>query len=643
MISFDDLVNSGGDTEQLENEMREIRLNTQVNRFSIIDCTNSIESLSSMMSTITVADYSASLSSLSSDTLALYNSLTTITVADYSASLSSLSSDTYLLNSSMSDVISSISSLSSNTLALYNSIITITGGGGSGGFGYLEPYSAHSTGNFIYNCNDILSNQSFNETFKEVGPNLNFDGVSFTSDQKLNLKGQTLNNCLIQYITEPVMLDYKLIQNGNYNNNQLLSIVNNTEFKNNVISYSSGRYNNIYLIGLSNTGNVYSAMDKLFISASMYAENTQHNIKYGEIKARSISSNMFISFNVNISCDYCVGNTLTSASQNNVKVIYNKSNSIKSMWNYNILNYYGNSNTFENITCFNGIQNGNYKGFYNTINNLNIIGNGLGEYKFDSINLNNLKYNSISKNTFTSNRLINLTGYSMTGNNFNSNTVINISGILLSNNTFDYGRLNVICDTFSQAYIKDVNKFKLNCNSLYWLSYNYSITDYLSTASKAKYINIDCNNALACNIGNAERLKFKGDEINGCNFKGIDNVVISVNNISNIRVEDAKDLDLWFDSMPLDKEYSADYYLSNISTLHIHKMSSYTDNWDALYNRPIAAFSNGVKCLDFDFMVPTYLINPGNSGIWNGAGYGYVGFHVSDIYVNGVPFSCYNH
>ena len=103
MISFDDLVNSGGDTEQLENEMREIRLNTQVNRFSIIDCTNSIESLSS------------------------------------------------------------------NTLALYNSLTTITGGGG-GGFGYLEPFSAHSTESFIYNCNDVLSNQAFPsfETFKEI-------------------------------------------------------------------------------------------------------------------------------------------------------------------------------------------------------------------------------------------------------------------------------------------------------------------------------------------------------------------------------------------------------------------------------------------------------------------------------------------
>ena len=82
MISFDDLVDVGGDTEQLENELREVRINTQVNRFSIYDCKYSIQSLSSMISTITVADYSAS--------------------------FTSLSYDTSLLNSSMNDVISSL-------------------------------------------------------------------------------------------------------------------------------------------------------------------------------------------------------------------------------------------------------------------------------------------------------------------------------------------------------------------------------------------------------------------------------------------------------------------------------------------------------------------------------------------------------
>lgn len=265
MISFDDLVNSGGDTEQLENEMREIRLNTQINRFSIIDCTNSIESLSSMMSTITVADYSASLSSLSSDTLALYNSLTTIT------------------------------------------------GGGGGGFGYLEPYSAHSTESFIYNCNDVLSNQAFPsfETFKEVGPNINFDNVSFTTNQKLNLKGQTINSCLIQSNSKPMMLDYKLIQNNNIYDNSLMN-VKADEFKNNVLTNN----NFINISNFTNTGNIYSSNQFLNITgneinANTFSVNTILNMNCYNVESNSMPSNYLFNANAySVNSNYCWGRVL---------------------------------------------------------------------------------------------------------------------------------------------------------------------------------------------------------------------------------------------------------------------------------------------------------------------------------------------
>ena len=44
MISFDDLVDFDTDIQTLEDELRNVKVNTQVNRFSLYDCTDSIES-----------------------------------------------------------------------------------------------------------------------------------------------------------------------------------------------------------------------------------------------------------------------------------------------------------------------------------------------------------------------------------------------------------------------------------------------------------------------------------------------------------------------------------------------------------------------------------------------------------------------
>lgn len=329
MISFDDLVNSGGDTEQLENEMREIRLNTQVNRFSIIDCTNSIESLSS------------------------------------------------------------------NTLALYNSLTTITGGGG-GGFDYIEPYSAHSSESFIYNCNDVLSNQAFPsfETFKEVGPNINFDNVSFTTAQNLSLKGQTFNSCLIQSNTEYMMLDYKLIQNGEYSKNNFI-YVSADEFKNNILNMNAF----INISGKYNSGNNLSNISLCNMIDYQINNNTFYNMYNNNIKCKYINTNTFNGGYYNILCRDYNANTASVIGINNISALDIKSNTINSVVLLkNICSAYG----------------------ANSI------------YSIRKININNLTFTS---NILTSNSSVNIDGYNIETNEFNSNSLVNIDGYYINSNS----------------------------------------------------------------------------------------------------------------------------------------------------------------------------------------------------------------
>lgn len=347
MISFDDLVDTGINTDEIENDLRNIRLNTQINRFSIIDCTNSIESLSSMISTITVADYSASLSSLSSDTLALYNSLTTIT--------------------------------------------------GGEGFGYLEPFSAHSTESFIYNCNDVLSNQAFPsfETFKEVGPNINFDNVSFTTNQKLNLKGQTFNSCLIQSNTEHMILNYKLIQNGEYSTNSFIN-VSADEFKNNILSSNTF----INVSGIYNTGNNIFKAALCNIMDYQINDNTFSNIDVVNILGRNINTNTFAGgLYYNILCRNYNSNVGSIAGITNISAVYIQSNTITS------------GGLFNN-TCFSHGKN--------TVCSIG------------KINANNLTFTS---NILTSNSFVNINGYDIETNDLNSNSLVNIDGYYLNSNS----------------------------------------------------------------------------------------------------------------------------------------------------------------------------------------------------------------
>lgn len=408
MISFDDLVNSGGDTEQLENEMREIRLNTQVNRFSIIDCTNSIESLSS------------------------------------------------------------------NTLALYNSITTITGGGG-GGFGYIEPYSAHSSESFIYNCNDVLSNQSFNETFKEVGPNINFDNVSFTTNQKLNLKGQTLNSCLIQSNTEPMMLDYKLIQNNNLYNNSLMNIKAD-EFKNNVITNSSTSilFPHYNITALTDSGNQYSEISYLCMSNNNISDNTFINVDRNYITADIISSNMFSkhrygnmiasSFIYNTMSYNCINNVLlmelinSNLFQSNIGLYLDAGEAKKNTYTSNAYLKgcirYCSGNSYDSIFMLSLTGTSHSLNTFNKITSMNLANMYFKQNLLNNNLLINLSGHSLKSNTITTNSFVNINGCYVEYNDLNSNSLNNISGYSLSGNS-----------AYGQFLLNTVNGYIMKQNS----------------------------------------------------------------------------------------------------------------------------------------------------------------------------------
>lgn len=412
MISFDDLVDSGVNTEEIENDLRNIRLNTQINRFSIIDCTNSIETLSS------------------------------------------------------------------NTLALYNSItgLTSSGGGGGEGFDYIAPYIVHSTESFIYNCNDILNSQSFpsSEILKEVGPNINFDNVSFTTAQNLSLKGQSFNSCLIQSNTEPMILDYKMFQNGNIDGNFYINIsakeINNNSFNNDSI---------IKITDISqNTSNVYSKITKLKIDGYNHINNTYNSIFYINYDNSELLSNVFNSNSLIYGNNFKVSNNTYSNNK------YIKQN------NYSL---YGNSYNGNNLMDLNVVSVGS-----NTYNNNTYL---------------NLKHYSFSKDNFMNGSHLSVEGWRANSNTFYSNT-----NLYLCNNSFYGNSLRYISNIFNN------NQYNIN-NTYSTVSYicnecfSESSNSYSSISNYCGFLNDMRSNRL-------KSMKF----INISGYKYADNSVSTVEN-----------------------------------------------------------------------------------------------------------------
>lgn len=420
MISFDDLVDVGGDTEQLENDLRNVKLNTQANRFSIIDCTNSIETLSS------------------------------------------------------------------NTLLLYNSLTTMTGGGGGGGFNYLESYSAHSTESFIYNCNDILSNQSFTNTFKEVGPNINFNAVSITTNQKLNLKGQTFNSCLIQSDTEHLKLNYaSMDSNSIYNNNFIDMKVDTFRFN----DVSSNTFINIS--GFSNAGNTYSNNNILHITDIYIYTNTIYSNKSVSINASAAENNGIRSINlVNFNAHSQSGNLIYGNSMlNTVNGFVLNSNSYAGSC-AKICHYLGSGNTFvcsaldytgysissntvgawknghvkiiyANDVTFGGNDNGGLLTFETfTADKVNISSiRGYCDIKAGSLQKCNIQYNTINnisaKNmvtcTISTNTICNIDVWSAYSyNKLNDNKYVKLNG---------YTDLKLLFNTFNNIETLKINEY----------------------------------------------------------------------------------------------------------------------------------------------------------------------------------------
>ena len=459
MISFDDLVDAGGDTEQLENDLRNVKLNTQANRFSIIDCTNSIETLSS------------------------------------------------------------------NTLALYNSLTTITGGGG--GFNYIELYSAHSTESFIYNCNDILSNQSFTDTFKEVGPNINFKNVSITTAQKLNLKGQTFNNCFINTNTKHVALNYASMDNNSIYNNNFIDIKADT-FNNNDVKSNTF----INISGFQNVGNTCSNNNILHITGNYYYYNTITLNKSVSINAsaaenNSIRSNNLVNFNAHSQTKNSIfGNSLLNTINgfllNNNSYVGNCAK---------ICHYSGTGNTFNpSILDYTGysiskntlgaLKNGHFK--IGTANFINFGGNDNGGLlTIEVLSAYNtaisscrgycdVKAGDMGACTIQDNTIDNISARIITSCKFSTNTICNFDlwSSFKSNTVNDckYIKLNVYSDLlFDSNTFDNIETLKLNeYNS------NMSINNFNNISElHLKNANIITNTTNSNTFGNISSYYFK--------------------------------------------------------------------------------------------------------------------------------------
>ena len=499
----------------------------------------------------------------------------------------------------LNPIYSHLNVLDYNTSILSSRIDTLTMT--AGGFDYTEQFSARSSLGLGYNISDTVSNISLSDVLKfNFGPDCVFDSCTFTSFGNMTLN-DTVSAC--SFVT--------------WTNVKLFGDVISCSFKTGSM-LNIGGVNNVL-------SNGFDTARFVNITASDFLANTINDAFNWNINCNNLYSGRFIAGNL-------LNITASSASlfsANNVDTINLNCYALSSV-SFNLESFiYAQghmSNCLYQLDERVKIDGGNMESnTFSECTNVGISCESLFRCSIDNVSTFHVMCESIETCTFNDIKQMSFNVYSMRDNTFNTMYDAHITASLISN--------MVVTKMYSLC---DISAFSID-----WLQINWDpwASTYLTTGT----VNVN-----ACfvhgNIVGAEEAKVVCQSVKAVGVKNCKKATISAKSIaSGFWVHDVDDLDLWLDNIDLPSADADIYGLSNIGTLHIHQHSSYNGSgWNYLNNRPMAAFSNGVKCLDFDFKVPTYLINNGAT-TWNGAGYGYPGYHISDIYVNGMPYTCYSH
>lgn len=512
-------------------------------------------------------------------------------------------------------------------------------------------YDAFSANNF-YNIDNL--------TLNYYGTNFNNNGIY--SVQKLHVNSPELIGTISTNNISSYYFKYTdgLYSSTDYTNSNIPSAYAYVKYVpcswlNKTYSSSSGSggfdYWELYSIHPEQGYNVSDTLKSIILNNNIDNIGPAFDLSsctFGQ-KYFNITGNGFIG-------NYMFNNTVNNNFNNmSYQSVYNNSFSINRLLNmtanylsnnefkeFKVLNLTCNPiavNTFSSCDYANIVNCGTFEANAQNNKNLNIFGGVIGGVYFNN-KMINFNVNAVNNINYE-NDVGNISCFNIATNTFKGNN-LKINCNELKVNTLKNNYLDINCNVFSQNMLQDINKLNIKANSLHWASVNMSMTDKITSAQKINDINITFNEGIANNFYSVNNIKLCGLGFTGNNFYNIDYLTISCNTLEQILAEDVKVLDLYYKEMDLSTdnyEYS-DYHLSNIDTLNIHLKSSYTGPWNAFEYYPIAAFSNNVKCLNFDGPIPTYMLN---GGVFNGAAYGYVGYHVSDIYINNIPYTSYTH
>lgn len=491
------------------------------------------------------------------------------------------------------------SSLRIDVNNIISSISTLTISGI--GFNYTENFNARSSLGLGYNISDSVSSISLSDVLKfNFGPNCTFDSCTFNSIKSLTLN-DVVNACEIDSLKNGKL--YGDVISCTFNTGGMLNITGQ----------------DIMISCLLNNCECINA------NCSNFWLNTLSSVKNWNVNCNSLYSGSFINIDkVNINAF-----TACSFSANNISMAACNCG-------------YMLDNTFNVIAC--AFATGNMTGCrLNNINRFKLCGESISGCGISNCNAVELNYKNIYTDTFSNLNVFNATCESMSNCNWNDLKQVNINAFSLRDLTIQsIYDAHITASLISNMSITkmysyyDVSAFSIDLLQINWDPWATSYSTTGTVCVKAAFV--------GGNIVAARNVRVVCDSIKNIGVKNCNKATISAKSIgSGFWVKDVDDLDLWLDSIDLPSADADIYGLSNIGTLHIHQHSSYNGSgWNYLDNRPMAAFSNGVKCLDFDFKVPTNLINNGAT-TWNGANYGYPGYNISDIYINGVPYTCYTH